>query len=64
MCDSLQPWKIGLHGGRVRGRAPRPLRYLTELEWPIPGNVDLVKSAKTKRKPDNPGELGIFYLRY
>ena len=29
-----------------------------------PGNVDLVKSSKAQRKPDDPGEYGTFYFRY
>ncbi|MFH0128844.1 putative type VI secretion system effector [Variovorax sp. VaC1] len=29
-----------------------------------PSNVDLVKSTKAQRKPDDPGELGTFYFRY
>ena len=39
-------------------------KVFTTLGWPSPGNVDLVKSTKAQRKPDDPGELGTFYFRY
>lgn len=29
-----------------------------------PESVDLVKSSKSQRKPEDPGELGTFYFRY
>jgi hypothetical protein len=46
-----------------------PFVRLTEkvcrtLDFPDPGNVDLVKSSKIQRKLDDPGELGTFYFRY
>lgn len=46
-----------------------PFVRLTEkvcrtLGIPGPGNVDLVKSSKAQRKPDDPGEYGTFYFRY
>jgi len=46
-----------------------PFVRLTEkvcrtLGFPDPGNVDLVESSKTQRKPDGPGEFGTFYFRY
>ena len=34
------------------------------LELPNPSNIDLVKSSKAQRKPDDPGEFGTFYFRY
>lgn len=34
------------------------------LGIPNAGNVDLVKSSKAQRKPDDPGEFGTFYFRY
>lgn len=34
------------------------------LGFPAPGNVDLVKSSKVQRKPDDSGEYGTFYFRY
>lgn len=34
------------------------------LEWPAPGNVDLVKSSKAQRRADDPAEFGTFYFRY
>jgi hypothetical protein len=34
------------------------------LGWPNPGAVDLVKSSKAKRRPEDPGEYGTFYFRY
>lgn len=34
------------------------------LGFPNPSNVDLVKSSKAQRKPDDPGEFGTFYFRY
>jgi len=39
-------------------------KVFTTLGWPSPGNVDLVKSTRAQRKPDDPGELGTFYFRY
>jgi len=46
-----------------------PFVRLTEkvcrtLGIPHAGNVDLVKSSKAQRKPDDPGEYGTFYFRY
>ncbi|NMV41928.1 putative type VI secretion system effector [Ralstonia insidiosa] len=46
-----------------------PFVRLTEkichtLGIPNAGNVDLVKSSKAQRKPDDPGEYGTFYFRY
>jgi hypothetical protein len=46
-----------------------PFVRLTEkvcrmLGLPDPGNVDLVKSSKAQRKPDDSGEFGTFYFRY
>ena len=45
-----------------------PFVRLTEkvcrtLGIPHAGNVDLVKSSKARRKPDDPGEYGTFYFR-
>lgn len=34
------------------------------LGLPDPSNIDLVKSSKAQRKPDDPGEFGTFYFRY
>lgn len=34
------------------------------LGSPDPSHVDLVKSSKAQRKPDDPGEFGTFYFRY
>lgn len=34
------------------------------LNLPNPENIDLVKSSKTKHKPDDPNEFGVFYFRY
>ena len=34
------------------------------LGFPDPGNVDLAKSSKAQRKPDDPSEYGTFYFRY
>ncbi|MDR2213858.1 MAG: hypothetical protein LBE21_09575 [Pseudomonadales bacterium] len=34
------------------------------LGLPDPGNIDLVKSSKVQRKPEDPGEFGTFYFRY
>ena len=34
------------------------------LGLPDPSNIDLVKSSKAQRKPDDPGEYGTFYFRY
>ena len=34
------------------------------LDLPNPSNIDLVKSSKAQRKPDDPGEFGTFYFRY
>ena len=34
------------------------------LELPNPSNIDLVKTSKAQRKPDDPGEFGTFYFRY
>jgi hypothetical protein len=39
-------------------------RVCRTLGIPDSGNVDLVKSAKAQRKPDDPGEYGSFYFRY
>ena len=46
-----------------------PFVRLTEkicrtLGIPDPSNVDLVKSSKAQRQPDDPGEYGTFYFRY
>ena len=46
-----------------------PFVRLTEkvcrtLGFPDPGNVDLVKSSKAQRRPEDPGEFGTFYFRY
>lgn len=46
-----------------------PFARLTEkvgqaLGLPNPANIDLVKSAKAQRKPEDPGEYGTFYFRY
>ena len=46
-----------------------PFVRLTEkicrtLGIPNASNVDLVKSSKARRKPDDPGEYGTFYFRY
>jgi hypothetical protein len=34
------------------------------LGLPDPSNVDLTKSSKAQRKPEDPGEFGTFYFRY
>ena len=34
------------------------------LDLPNPSSIDLVKSSKAQRKPDDPGEFGTFYFRY
>jgi hypothetical protein len=34
------------------------------LGWSNPQSIDLVKSSKKLRKPDDPGEYGTFYFRY
>ncbi len=34
------------------------------LELPNPSHIDLVKSSKAQRKPDDPGEYGTFWFRY
>ena len=34
------------------------------LELPNPSSIDLVKSSKAQRRPDDPGEYGTFYFRY
>uniref|UniRef100_UPI0033414A90 putative type VI secretion system effector n=1 Tax=Castellaniella defragrans TaxID=75697 RepID=UPI0033414A90 len=34
------------------------------LGLPDPGNIDLVKSSKAQRRPDDPAEFGTFYFRY
>lgn len=34
------------------------------LDLPNPSSIDLVKSSKAQRKPDDPGEYGTFYFRY
>lgn len=39
-------------------------KVFVTLEWPNPGNVDLVKFTKAQRGPGDPGELGTFYFRY
>jgi hypothetical protein len=46
-----------------------PFVRLTEkvcrtLGFPDPGNVDLVKSSKAQRRPEDSGEFGTFYFRY
>jgi hypothetical protein len=39
-------------------------KVFTTLGLPDPGNIDLVKSSKAQRKPDDPSEFGNFYFRY
>lgn len=39
-------------------------KVFTTLGWSNPGNVDLAKSSKAQRKPEDPGEFGAFYFRY
>ncbi|WP_199032829.1 putative type VI secretion system effector [Ralstonia sp. ASV6] len=39
-------------------------RVCSTLGIPDAGNVDLVKSSKAQRKPDDAGEYGTFYFRY
>ena len=39
-------------------------KVFATLGWPNPGNVDLVKTSKEQRKPEDPGEYGTFYFRY
>ncbi len=34
------------------------------LGLPNPSRIDLVKSSRAQRKPDDPGEFGAFYFRY
>jgi hypothetical protein len=34
------------------------------LELPNPSTIDLVKSSKARRKPDDPAEYGTFWFRY
>jgi len=34
------------------------------LGWTNPGSVDLVKTSKAQRKPEDSGEFGTFYFRY
>jgi hypothetical protein len=34
------------------------------LGLPDPSNIDLVKSSKAQRKPEDPGAFGTFYFRY
>ena len=34
------------------------------LDLPNPSNIDLVKSSKAQRTPQDPGEFGTFYFRY
>jgi len=46
-----------------------PFVRLTEkvtaiLQLPDASNIDLVKSSKLQRQPDDPGEYGTFYFRY
>jgi hypothetical protein len=39
-------------------------RVFRALDWPNPSNVDLVKSSKVQRRPEEPGEFGTFFFRY
>lgn len=39
-------------------------RVCRTLGFADPSNVDLVKSSKTQRRPEDPGEFGTFYFRY
>lgn len=39
-------------------------KVFTTLGWSNPGNIDLAKSSKAQRKPEDPGEFGTFYFRY
>ena len=39
-------------------------RVFTALDWPNPGDVDLVKTTKAQRQLGDSGELGVFYFRY
>jgi hypothetical protein len=39
-------------------------KVFKKLDWPNPGNIDLVRSSKAQRRPDDPGEFGTFYFRY
>ncbi|MEJ8846202.1 putative type VI secretion system effector [Variovorax rhizosphaerae] len=39
-------------------------KVFVTLDWADPGNIDLVRSSKIKRKLDDPGEFGTFYFRY
>lgn len=46
-----------------------PFVRLTEkvcrtLGFDDPGNVDLTRSSRAQRRPDDPGEFGTFYFRY
>jgi hypothetical protein len=34
------------------------------LGLPDPSNIDLVKSSKAQRKPEDPGAFGTLYFRY
>jgi hypothetical protein len=34
------------------------------LDLPHPSRIDLVKSSKAQRKPDDPSEYGTFWFRY
>ncbi len=39
-------------------------KVFTILGMPSPSDVDLVRSSKVQRKPDDPGEYATFYFRY
>ena len=39
-------------------------KVFTALGWENPGKVDLVKSSKAQRTPNDPPEFGVFYFRY
>lgn len=39
-------------------------QVFTAFGWPNPGSIDLVKSSKAQRRPDDPAEYGTFWFRY
>ena len=39
-------------------------KVFTALDLPDPSNIDLVKSSKKSRTPQDPPEFGTFYFRY
>ncbi len=46
-------------------RFVRPAEQIfAKFGWRSPASVDLVKTTRRQRKPDDDGELGAFYFRY